>query len=171
MTPNANAEPPMQQPGWFSRNWKWLVPVGCLVPMMCCGIFGAGTYFAASKMIESSGAFAEAFSKASQNEEVTAALGAPIAPGFGMSGEIKQNNNTGTADFTVPLKGSKASGRMHVVARQSGGVWKFQTIEVEANGKTINVLAGSGSKEPPPDDVPDVPPDTDEPGPEEPDGD
>ena len=44
-----------------------------------------------------------------------------------------------------PLKGSKASGSMHVVARQSGGVWKFQTIEVEANGKTINVLAGSGN--------------------------
>ncbi|MDP1824103.1 MAG: cytochrome c oxidase assembly factor Coa1 family protein [Archangium sp.] len=168
MTPNANAEPPMQQPGWFSRNWKWLLPVGCVVPLMCCGVFGLGTYFAASKMIEGSGAFAEAFAKASQNEEVTAALGAPITPGFGMSGEIKQNNDHGTADFTVPLKGSKGSGSMHVVARQRGGVWQFETIDVEAGGKTINVLAGS-AKEPPPENDP--PPDAEEPPPEEPDGD
>ena len=157
MTPNA--EPPMQQPGWFSRNWKWLVPVGCLVPLMCCGGLTAVTYLAASKMIQSSGAYAEALLKAAQNPEVTAALGAPLTPGFGMSGEVKQNNDSGSADFTVPINGSKGAGTMHVVATRSGGVWKFRTIEVEAGGKTIDVLAAEKKAEPPEAPENDEPPD------------
>lgn len=168
MTPNANLDPQAQQPGWFSRNWKWLLPVGCFVPLMCCGVFGLGTWFTVSKMIESSGAFAEAFAKASQNPEVTAALGPPLTPGFGMSGSVEQKNDTGSADFTVPLKGSKGTGSMHVVARRSAGVWTFQKIDVEAGGKTIDVL-GAEQK----DDLPDPPPsrDDEEPPPEEPAGD
>ena len=138
MTPNA--EPPMQQPGWFSRNWKWLVPGGCLVPLMCCGGFGAVISIAASKMIQSSGAYAEAIVKASQNPEVTAALGPNITPGFGMTGSVNQSNDSGSADFTVPINGSKGAGKMHVVATRSAGVWKFRTIEVESGGKTIDVL-------------------------------
>lgn len=50
MTPNP--EGPMQQPSWFSRNWKWLLPVGCVLPMMCCGVFGLGAYLAVSKIIQ-----------------------------------------------------------------------------------------------------------------------
>src|SRR5204863_6238 len=27
--------------GWWSRNWKWVVPVGCLAPLVvCCGGIG-----------------------------------------------------------------------------------------------------------------------------------
>lgn len=152
MTPHPDA--PVQQPNWFSRNWKWLVPVGCLVPLMCCGVFGVGTYFAASKMIEGSPAFAEAFSRASQHPEVTAALGSPLTPGFGMSGEIKETNGSGRADFTVPLNGSKGSGSLHVVARRSAGRWTFQTIEVEAGGKTIDVLGAEKPSDAPPDEEP-----------------
>lgn len=25
------------QPSWFSRNWKWLVGLGCVLPTLCCG--------------------------------------------------------------------------------------------------------------------------------------
>ena len=36
----------MPQKSWFGRNWKWVVPVGCLTPILVCGgfftlIFGA----------------------------------------------------------------------------------------------------------------------------------
>jgi hypothetical protein len=26
-----------QAQGWFAKNWKWLIPVGCVVPLLCCG--------------------------------------------------------------------------------------------------------------------------------------
>ena len=34
------------QPSWFSRNWKWLAGLGCVVPLLCCGslmVLGAVT--------------------------------------------------------------------------------------------------------------------------------
>ncbi len=36
MTPQGQvATPP--QPGWFSRNWKWMLAVGLFAPILCCG--------------------------------------------------------------------------------------------------------------------------------------
>jgi hypothetical protein len=37
MTPQPNAPP--SQPSWFSQNWKWLAGGGCLLALMCCGLF------------------------------------------------------------------------------------------------------------------------------------
>ncbi|MDP2273365.1 MAG: cytochrome c oxidase assembly factor Coa1 family protein [Archangium sp.] len=148
MTPNA--ESPMQQPSWFSRNWKWLLPVGCLVPLMCCGVFGVGTYAAVSAVIQNSGAYAGAIREVNANPEVADTLGAPVKPGFGMSGSVKENNASGSADFTVPLTGSKGEGSMHVVARRENGQWSYSTITVTAGGKTIDVLESAQ-----PQDLPD----------------
>lgn len=160
MRPNLDPQAPMQPQGsWFSRNWKWLVPVGCLVPLVCCGGIGGVAYFAASTMIKGSPAFAEAFAKASQNAEVKEALGTPLTPGFGMSGEMKETNGNGKANFNVPLSGPKGSGSLHVVGRSSAGVWKFERIEVETGGKTIDVLAAEKADEPPPPDEDELPPD------------
>ena len=138
MTPNTEA--PMQQPNWFSRNWKWLVPVGCLVPMMCCGVFGIGTYVAVSKVIQNSGAYVGAIAEVNANPEVEAALGTPVTPGLGLSGSVKENDSSGSADFTVPITGSKGEGSMHVVAQRSNGQWSYNVIDVTVGGKRINVL-------------------------------
>ena len=160
MTPNLDPQAPMQQQGnWFSRNWKWLVPVGCMVPLLCCGGIGGVAYFAASTMIKGSPAFAEAFAKASENAEVKEALGSPLTPGFGMSGSMKETNGSGNADFSVPIQGPKGAGSLHVVARSNAGVWKFQRIDVEAAGKTIDVLAAGKANELPPADEDETPPD------------
>lgn len=157
MTPNAEA--PMQQPNWFSRNWKWLVPVGCLVPLMCCGVFGLGTYVAVSQVIQNSGAYKGAIAQVNANAEVAATLGTPVTPGFGLSGSVKENNESGSADFSVPITGSKGEGSMHVVAQRRNGQWAYSTITVTAGGKTIDVLESA-----PPQDLP-------EEEPMEPDGD
>lgn len=37
MTPQPNAPP--SQPSWFSQNWKLLAGLGCLLAVMCCGLF------------------------------------------------------------------------------------------------------------------------------------
>ncbi len=151
----------MQQPSWFSRNWKWLLPVGCLVPMMCCGVFGFGTYFAVTKMIQSSGAYVAALGQVNQNPDVAATLGTPVVPGFGMSGKVEEKNQSGSADFTVPINGSKGQGSMHVVATRANSQWTFTVIDVVAGGKTIDVLAAQRKEQLQPEDEP----------PEEPPGD
>lgn len=172
MTPNPAA--PAAPQGWFSRNWKWLVPVGCLVPMLCCGTFGAVTYFGASKMIQSSGVFTTALMKASANKDVQATLGTPLTPGLGMNGGFEEKNGRGTADFSMPLEGPKGKGTLVVKATGAGGEWTYETLEIEAGGKRINLLEGEApapSRDRPADDAP--PPDAqpEEPAPEEPEGD
>lgn len=43
MTPQGQAQAPQQQ-SWFQSNWKWLAAVGCLVPLLCCGVFSVFAY-------------------------------------------------------------------------------------------------------------------------------
>ncbi|GMU59620.1 MAG: hypothetical protein AMXMBFR34_13830 [Myxococcaceae bacterium] len=44
MTPQGEAGAPGQQPGWFSRNWKWLVGGGCVLLLGCCGVMSLGAW-------------------------------------------------------------------------------------------------------------------------------
>lgn len=170
MTPNP-AAPPAQQPSWFSRNWKWLVPVGCGLPLLCCLTFGAVTYFGVSKVIQGSPVFATALAKASSNPEVQAALGTPLAPGLGLNGGIEEKNGRSSADFSIPLEGPKGKGTLVVKATGSGGDWTFQVLEISAGGKTIDLLADDrpAPRRQPVDDGP--PPNAEPEQPEEPEGD
>lgn len=179
MTPQGQTGGPAQQPGWFSRNWKWVAALGCLLPMTCCGIFGAATYFGVRKVIEGTPVFAEAIEKANANAEVTGALGSPVTPGFMLQGSVKQSGNTGTADFTIPLEGPKGKGSLEVSATLHGSAWTFQTLNADVGGKTVDLLAGEGVQPKLPgggapavddDDAPPPDPD-DEPLPDDPPGD
>jgi hypothetical protein len=156
MTPQGQAAAPAQQPGWFSRNWKWLIPVGCGLPLLCCGVFGIGTYFTVSKVIQGTPVFAEAIEKANTNPEVTAALGQPVTPGFMLSGEVKESGGGGgTANFTIPLEGPKGKGSLEVNASRVGGTWTFNSLKASVGGgKVVDLLAGEAAKHKPDDELP-----------------
>jgi len=163
MTPNANVAPPAQQPGWFARNWKWLLPVGCLVPLLCCGTFGAVTYLGVSKVIEGSVAFKTGLDKASANPDVIAALGSPLKTGLGVTGSINETNGNGVADFSMPIEGPKGKGTLVVKGRGTGNTWTYERLEVQVGGKTIDLMAqeeppepeGETPSEPEPEEEPD----------------
>ncbi|MEW6431176.1 MAG: hypothetical protein AB1730_06670 [Myxococcota bacterium] len=46
---------PAPQQGWFSRNWKWLVGVGCLGVAGCCGLFTLAGYVMNEAGVEAPG--------------------------------------------------------------------------------------------------------------------
>jgi len=51
MTPQGQAAAPQpQQPGWFSRNWKWLAAAGCVMAFGCCGLFGLVAYLGSQQV-------------------------------------------------------------------------------------------------------------------------
>lgn len=165
MTPHPDGAP-VQQKGWFARNWKWLVPVGCLTPILCCGGFGAVTYVGVTKLIQSSGAYVNALAKATNDAEVREAFGGAVTPGGFLQGEVNEKNGEGTADFQVPLNGPKGEGKLYVRGSGRGEKWTFSRLEVEApGGKTINLLGRGGGG----DDVDQLPPPMDDaPEPEDP---
>jgi hypothetical protein len=126
---------------WFGRNWKWLLPIGCLLPfvavggcvtLVVVGVFGA---------LKASDAYNLSLAAVRADEAVVDVLGEPIEPAFLMSGNIHVSNRGGNADVHYGVSGPKATGTVHSVAFKEAGDWQFRSIVVETStGEKIDVL-------------------------------
>lgn len=142
-TPTQPSQQSSQPPrSWWSRNWKWFVPVGCLGLIVLCllGIAGiVGIVFGAMK---SSDVYKEALQRAQNHPEVQAALGTPIEAGWIMTGNINVDNSSGTANIRFPISGPKGEAWVHAEAAKDGGAWRYSTLEVQIeDGAKINLLS------------------------------
>ena len=130
--------PPMPspaRPGWWTRNWKWCVPVG-IVSIL--GLFAAFIFMIVSLvfgMLKSSEPYKDAVAKATSNPQVQSELGTPVTEGFIPSGNINLNNDAGNASLDIPISGPKGNGGIRVVAIKTAGVWTYTTMEVVIDGK------------------------------------
>ena len=135
-------QPPPQR-SWWSRNWKWALPVGCLLPLVLCGggilVFVFVIYGAVTGAIRSSDAYQEGMNRARSNPEVVAALGEPIESGFWISGSINVNGPSGNVDVSIPISGPKGSGTLYVVGTRNAGRWQYSTMEVEIPGRASRI--------------------------------
>jgi hypothetical protein len=70
------------------------------------------------------------------------ALGTPIARGWlGLScGNASTHGDRGHASWTFPVVGPNGRGSVNVATRERDGVWQFGRVELEVNGRTIDVL-------------------------------
>jgi hypothetical protein len=137
---------PPQQKGWFGRNWKWFVPVGCLsIVVMAVAVVAAGIYFVFGA-IKSSDVYQQALAKTRSNPAVVRELGEPIETGWLISGHINVSNDSGNADVRIPISGPRKSGAVYATAIKKQGKWDFSALEVEIEGKAkrINLLIPSG---------------------------
>jgi hypothetical protein len=136
--------PGAPRPGWWARNWKWVIPVGCLGMVLLVAIFIAAIVGIVFGAMKSSDVYREALRRAQDNPQVQAALGTPIESGWWMSGQINVNNDTGDANIVIPVSGPKGKGKIHAVATKSGGRWSYSTLTVDVDGGgTIDLLSGT----------------------------
>ena len=134
-------QPGQPQRGWWSRNWKWVLPVGCLsvvvvflafIGVILAVVFGA---------IKSSDAYTTALHTAQQDPRVIAALGTPIEGGFLVTGNINVHNDRGTAQLDFPISGPKGKAKVHAEADKPGGKWEYSVMQVHVDGgSTIDLL-------------------------------
>ncbi|WP_163998129.1 cytochrome c oxidase assembly factor Coa1 family protein [Pyxidicoccus caerfyrddinensis] len=139
------------QRGWWSRNWKWMVPVGCLGIVASCGCLGAVLAYAGFSSLSKMGAYTEAVALATGDAEVQRALGAPIDPGLPRQSSVSSNNGRTEARFSIPLDGPKADGTLQVDAEQSegGAEWHYRKLAVEVeDGRVIDLRDDAPSAEP-----------------------
>lgn len=152
------------QRGWWSRNWKWMVPVGCLGMLASCGCLFAIIGGAVYGSFKNTGAYTEAVAIATSDSEVQATLGQKIDTGFPM-GSVKSTNGRTRADLTISLDGDKADGTLRVKGADTGSGWNYSVLQVEVPGRPpidLRDKVGGGTRElaPP---TPDAPPVQDEP--------
>lgn len=136
---------PVENRSWWSRNWKWVVPVGCLVPLLLIGGCVASIFMVATTAMKSSDVYKDALLQAQSNSEVVEALGSPITAGYFTGGSINTNGPSGDAAFSIPLSGPKGKGTIQLEAKKSGGEWTYSTlvVDIENPKKRIDLLAGS----------------------------
>ena len=135
----------MEQPikkSWWSRNWKWFVPVGCLSVIVAIVVVIALIVTLVFGALKSSDVYKQALEKATHSQPVVSELGEPIEAGWLVSGSINVSGSSGEADISIPISGPKKSGTVYAVARKSAGVWRYSTLEVEVQGRSsrINLL-------------------------------
>jgi cytochrome oxidase complex assembly protein 1 len=135
-----NATPTVARKGWFSRNWKWLVPA-LLIVFIVLPLAFLGSIFAAMK---NSDVVKESLLRARSNPLVVQKLGTPIEEGWLVSGSINVSTTSGDADLSVPISGPKGKGNIYVTAHKSAGVWDYQVMEaaIEGSNQRVNLLSG-----------------------------
>jgi hypothetical protein len=133
-------QPPEQQKGCLGRNWKWMLPVGCLGLILGVVVVIGGIIFAAMSAIKSSDVYQGALRAAQRHPAAIQRLGEPIKDGWFVQGNINYTNGSGNANFDIPVSGPKGSGTLHVSAVNPSGAWMYEKLDLTAGGQTVSLL-------------------------------
>ena len=145
-TPPSTPPPLQPRPSWWSRNWKWFVPTGCLTVILLTLAFFAAIFFFVFSVLKSTDVYKTALATAKSNPAVIEALGEPIEEGWLMSGKTNVEGTSGEADIGIPISGPKGKATIYAVATKSAGRWNYTTLEVAVEGRQdrIDLLRGAG---------------------------
>lgn len=132
-----------QRQNWWSRNWKWCLPVGCIGLVTICLAFMAVIFLLVFGIMKSSDAYQQALALAQAHPSVRQALGTPIKEGAIVSGNINTTGDSGQADLSIPISGPKGKGALRAVGKKLEGKWSFSTlvVEIEETGSRIDLLS------------------------------
>ncbi len=124
----------------LARNKKLVVLGLAGLSLTCCGFFGLA-FGGANATLKSSGAYSTGLARAVADARVRLALGAPLTPGWMVTGKVETSAAGSWAQLTVPLEGALRTGTLHLEARSAGGEWTFVRLEVKPAGTPpINLL-------------------------------
>lgn len=129
-----------QQKGCLGRNWKWMLPVGCLGLILGLVALVCGIALVAMSAVKSSEVYQGALKVAQTHPAAVGRLGEPIKDGWLVKGNIKFDGGGGNADFEIPLSGPKGSGKLYVRAVNPDGAWMYERLDLAAGGETTSLL-------------------------------
>ena len=141
--------PVQPQRNWWTRNWKWFIPTGCLtiivlfvafIVSICLIVFGA---------MKSTDVYKDAVARAEANPAVIKALGSPIKEGMFVSGNTNVNGASGESNLSIPISGPKGKGTIYLAAKKSLGRWEYQNlvVEIQSTGERVDLLRKTNIEE------------------------
>src|SRR5438046_10639586 len=86
---------PMPRPKWFGRNWKWVVRLGCLLPVLLVGGCGLLAFLFATGIMRQSDACKITLARGQANPAVIEARGSPVSESGAGSGNSDVMGPTG----------------------------------------------------------------------------
>ena len=131
MEQNPTHIPATPTPNWWTRNWKWFVPAGCLSIVVLFVVFAGSIALIVFNTMKSTDVYNEALARAKANPAVIDALGSPITEGFLISGNTNVNGASGEANLSIPISGPNGKATIYVAANKSLGRWNYSGLVVE----------------------------------------
>ncbi|HXX41528.1 MAG TPA: cytochrome c oxidase assembly factor Coa1 family protein [Chthoniobacterales bacterium] len=130
---------------WWTRNWKWFVPTGCLTIIVLFVVFTLSITLIVFAALKSSNVYKDAVARAKTSSAVIAALGSPIEEGMFVSGNTNVNGASGEANLAIPISGPGGAGKIYVVATKVAGQWNYSVlaVEIERTKQRIDLLQNS----------------------------
>src|SRR5262249_43286043 len=122
------------KPNWWTRNWKWFVPLGCFTAALMFLLFAGSIVVIVFSAMKSTDVYKEALARAKGDPAVVEALGSPIKDGFLVSGNSNVNGASGESNLAIPISGPKGKGTIYVSATKSLGRWIYSGLVVELSG-------------------------------------
>ncbi|HEX8502126.1 MAG TPA: cytochrome c oxidase assembly factor Coa1 family protein [Pyrinomonadaceae bacterium] len=135
-------QPPQpQRKGCLGRNWKWMLPVGCLGLILGGVLLFGGIVYVAMSAIKSSDVYRGALGVAQAHPAAVERLGQPVKDGWFVQGNINYSGGGGNANFEIPVSGPKKSGTLRVSAVNSDGAWMYEKLDLAVEGgETVSLL-------------------------------
>lgn len=137
-----------QQKGCLGRNWKWMLPVGCLGLILAGVAVIGGIFLVAMSAMKSSEVYKGALERARSNPKAVAALGGlPIKDGWLVQGNVNFSGGSGTANLQIPVSGPAKSGTIQARATYEGVAWVYERLDLVVDGGgTISLLDSDGKQ-------------------------
>lgn len=118
-----------------------LIVLALLLVLGGGGVFAALT-FAQNALLDSE-VYSLAMSALKESPESIEYLGQPIESSGRITGSVTTSNGSGDGNLNIPVSGSKASGTLYAEGKKEGGIWNLTRLELQGNGKRIDILAES----------------------------
>lgn len=131
-----------EERSWWSRNWKWVVPVGGCFTIIVLGIILIGgalfSFFGAVKSNSGSDA---AFKIVQNNPAVIEVLGEPIEKESFGNYKVNYNNGHKTAEASFSIKGPKGDALVEI--KSSGEdenlIYEVFQVSLDETGEIIDL--------------------------------
>jgi predicted negative regulator of RcsB-dependent stress response len=136
-----------QHKNWLQRNAKWLAPLVVVIILLGSAVFSSvsdaqmGGY---ANALADDALYTNALNKAQENAEVKKVLGTleMVDQLAIIESNVTYSNNNNAVNLSVRVKGSKAKGRMDVIAAKVNNAWHYSLIKIRIKDpkQEINVL-------------------------------
>ena len=151
-----------QQRGCLGRNWKWMLPVGCLGLILGVVALVVGIFFVAMSAMKSSDVYQGALKAAQAHPAAVERLGEPIKDGWFVKGNVQVSAGGGSANLEIPVSGPKKAGTLFVTATSPDGAWMYERLDLAVEGGETVSLLDRNVVQPPPGTPVDIEEDADD---------
>lgn len=122
--------------GWWSRHWRWAMPLAVLLVLAGAGGGVAWSVLRWSEAARESPPMREAMRRAGCSIELVEAFGEPLrAESMPLGSMQTAINGQRDVGLTVALEGPRARGRLFVKGTRSDDVWDYPVMYVLGENK------------------------------------